>query len=409
MPKKRHPFAVLRHRDFRLMWMSIFISRIGAEMQLVAVNWQIYTLTHSPLSLGIIGLARFIPVILASPLSGVASDRYSRTKIMLTAQVSLMIISLIMAVTTLTGHMTPLLVYLCIGLAALMYSFDTPSRQSVYPFLVPRDEFMQAISLNNIMFQSAMILGPSLAGFAIAYLGLGWIYAITALCFIAVIATLLTIPPFRAAGDRTTPFLTSFLNGLRYVKRSPLIWSTMLLDFFATFFGSAMTLMPIFAKDIFNVGPQGLGLLYAAPSVGAVTAGLVFSSIGTVGRQGIILVTSVVVYGAATVLFGLSRIFPLSLFFLFFVGAGDMVSSIIRNTMRQLTTPDHVRGRMVSINMIFYLGGPQLGEVESGVLATLVGTPMTVTIGGIATVAATLILSRIVPKLRKYDKHVEAV
>lgn len=177
----------------------------------------------------------------------------------------------------------------------------------------------------------------------------------------------------------------------------------MLLDFFATFFSSATVLLPIFAKDILAVGPKGLGILYAAPALGAVIAGLIVSSLGHLKNQGKILLGAIIIYGMATIFFGISRSFFLSLIFLFLTGVGDVVSTIIRNTIRQLTTPDYLRGRMVSVNMIFFMGGPQLGEAEAGILAAAIGTPASVVVGGIGTIIATLMLAFFIPKLKNYQ------
>jgi MFS family permease len=238
----------------------------------------------------------------------------------------------------------------------------------------------------------------------IAQLGLPSILTLNSICIGYFLIILIIIGRFpQTLSQSTRGKLESIKDGIRFVKNSSLIWSSMILDFFATFFSSGMTLMPIFAKDILAVGPEGLGMLYAAPSIGGIIAALFFSSFKKVSKQGLILIISIVIYGLTTIVFGLSQSFILSLIMMAFVGAADMVSSIIRNTLRQMVTPDHLRGRMVSINMIFYLGGPQLGEVESGLLASLIGTPYTVVIGGIATIITTVFFTLRIPKLVKYE------
>jgi len=312
-----------------------------------------------------------------------------------------------LAFLTFTHHINPLLIYLLVAINSTAYTFTSPARQALLPHLVPRKHFMQAVSLNSLMWQLSVIIGPMIGGFIIGYLGIPLVYTIGVFAFMSVNITMLLLKPIPVNTNNTTFGLKSVREGLGFVKRSPLIWSTMLLDFFATFFASSMTLMPIFAKDILNVGPQGLGILYAAPSVGAVVAGCVFSLFHNVQRQGKILLVSVFIYGVVTIFFGFSRLFPFSLVCLTIAGACDMISSVIRNTMRQLITPDHLRGRMTSVNMIFYLGGPQLGEVEAGVAATLFGTPMSVVLGGIGTMVITTIMAYVVPTLRRYDNHKE--
>ncbi len=409
MSKTKSPFIVFKYRDYTLAWTGFFISEIGMQMLLVGVNWQIYLMTKSPLSLGIIGAARFVPMLSLALLAGLAADIVNRKKLIFGVQLILMFVSFSLTVSTFNHTVSPLLIYGLIALNAAALSFSGPARQSLLPHLVPREHFMQAVGLNSLMWQTAMIIGPSLAGFIIGAWGIGYVYLISIFTVLAVNIAILFMKPHKNENKGTEFSFRSIRSGLGFVKRTPLIWSTMFLDFFATFFASSTALMPIFAKDILKVGPFGLGLLYAAPALGALIAGFTFASLHNIAKQGRILLGSVVIYGIATILFGFSRIFPLSLACLFFVGAGDTVSSIIRNTMRQLITPDHLRGRMVSVNMIFYLGGPQLGEVEAGIAAALLGTPLSVVFGGIGTIAATLIMAYAVPTLRKYDTHTEMI
>jgi MFS family permease len=404
MKLKHFPFNALRFRDFRLLWIGLLISRIGSEMQVVAINWQVYLLTGSAVSLGLIGLSRFLPVVFFSLLGGMAADIFDRKKVMLAAQIIMASCSSILAFTTFSGHINPLLIYFLIAGNSMASAFDTPARHSMVPQLVPKKYFMNAVSLNTIMWQTAVVLGPTMAGFIIAMHDVGSVYIINLASFLAVIGALMAMKEIKVAAPSNASFdLDSLKHGVSFVRRSPMIYGTMLLDFFATFFSSATVLLPIFAKDILMVGPKGLGLLYAAPSLGAVLAGITVSSLGHFKNQGKILLSAVTLYGLATILFGISRSFYLSLFFLFLAGIGDVISTIIRNTIRQLTTPDYLRGRMVSINMIFFTGGPQLGEVEAGLLAAAVGSPLSVIIGGAGTILATVLLSVSIPKLRKYQ------
>lgn len=406
MKTRISPFTALQFRDFRLLWIGLLISRIGSEMQVVAVNWHTYLLTGSALSLGFIGLARFLPIFAFSLIGGIAADMLDRKILMLISQIFMTICSLILAFATYGNFISPLLIYLLIAANSLAGAFDTPARQSLVPLLVPKKYFTNAVGLNTVMWQAAVVIGPSIAGFLIAFLGIGSIYILNALSFIGVILALLAMGKPQQVISKGTSFnALSILEGLQFVIKTPIIYSTMLLDFFATFFSSATVLLPIFAKDILMVGPTGLGFLYSAPAIGAITAGLIVTSLGHFKNQGKILLGSIFLYGCATLLFGLSRSFMLSLFFLFFTGVGDVVSTIIRNTIRQLRTPDILRGRMVSINMIFFMGGPQLGEVEAGFLAGLAGAPFSVVIGGLGTIAATAILAILIPQLRKYQGH----
>lgn len=281
-----------------------------------------------------------------------------------------------------------------------------PARHAIIPSIVGRKDLPNAMSLNTISWQFSIILGPSIAGILIGQFGVGSVYIIDAVTFIITVLTLVMIRHKESIDAKKSDVsITAVLEGMKFVRSKTIIWSTMLLDFFSTFFSSATALLPIFAKDILQVGPQGLGFLYAAPAIGAAIAGYIVAHIGELRRQGRILLISVVFYALGTIVFGISHSFWLSILALMVVGAGDSVSAIIRNVVRQISTPDHIRGRMISINMIFFIGGPQLGEFEAGVLAALIGAPASVVLGGIGTLIAVGVMAAVIPILRKYDTH----
>jgi MFS family permease len=259
------------------------------------------------------------------------------------------------------------------------------------------------MSLNNIMQQIAAIVGPGLAGICIALLGFASVYWINAASFLAVLVALFVMrTPTQQNLGVAKVTLDALTEGLRFVFRSKIIMATMLLDFLATFFSSATALLPIYADKILHVDSVGYGVLVSAESVGAVLAGIVMARAGTVKRQGALMLVAVASYGLATALYGVSQLFVLSLFFLALVGASDTVSTIIRNTIRQLATPDHLRGRMTSVNMIFFMGGPQLGNLEAGIAAQLFGAPFSVISGGVATVFVVALVAWRAPQLRNY-------
>jgi MFS family permease len=252
------------------------------------------------------------------------------------------------------------------------------------------------------------VAGPSLGGLVIAARGVGWAYVVNAMSFSCVIVALLmmrNVPERQPSegGSRDDVSWHAALEGLRFVFRQPLIRSTMLLDFFATFFSSATALLPIFAQDILKVGPRGYGWLYAAPAVGAVaTSAAMIPVTDRIDRRGAVLLWAVGVFGLATVVFGLSRWFWLSFLCLALTGAGDTISIIIRNIVRQLETPDRLRGRMIGVNMVFFIGGPQLGEFEAGVLASWLGATFSVVSGGVGCMIATGWVAASTPALRRY-------
>src|SRR3989344_633666 len=405
---KPQKFPALRHRDFRLIWFGQIISNTGSHMQIVALNWQIYLLTHSPVALGLIGLFRFLPIVVFSLIGGSFADAHNRKRILIISETLLAIFAVILAVTTFQGSITPTVIYAITICAAILTSFDMPARQAFVPSLDPKSALTNALSLNSIMWQIALIIGPTIAGFIIAHSGIEQVYILNAASYVLSTILLLFI---RADGSiMGTPSIVGIAaikEGLRFVKTRTMIWSTMLLDFFSTLLAGATALMPIFASDILHVGPQGLGFLYAAPAVGAVVAGYIIAHLGEIRKQGKVLLASVVLYAVGTILFGLSKHFQLSLLALFIIGAGDSISTIIRNTIRQISTPDAIRGRMTSINMIFFMGGPQLGEFEAGVLAAFVGAPMAVVTGGVGTLVVVGLMAAFIPSLRKYDKHTD--
>jgi MFS family permease len=315
----------------------------------------------------------------------------------------MMLVAAGLGLLTMLGRDTPLAIYIFSAVAAAALAFDMPSRQALVPNLVPREHLTNALTLGSIVFQIATIVGPGLAGVLIGAYGVGIIYWINAASFLAVIGALVLMrTDTRPRGIVSPANFQSLRDGFRFVVTSKIIFSTMLLDFFATFFAGANTLLPIFAKDILHVGAEGFGILSAAEAVGAVVAGAAVSVLGDIKRKGSILLIAVGLYGLATILFGLSNLFLLSVLFLALVGAGDSVSTILRNTLRQLVTPDHLRGRMTSINMIFFMGGPQLGEIEAGVAASLLGAPLSVALGGVATIVLVSLTAFVVPALRNY-------
>lgn len=325
---------------------------------------------------------------------------------MLTAQSTLAIFAFILAAATFTKSVNPLIIFIITAITAIAVSFDIPSRQALIPNLVNKKHLANAMSLNVIMFHVSAIVGPMIAGLLISKYDLENIYAINALSYLAAIISILFIKAKGDAKDKSGVFsLTSIKQGVVFVKSKTIIWSTMILDFFSTFFSSAQALFPIFAKDILHVGPQGLGLLYSASSLGALLAGFAIAHIGTLSQQGKILLISVSLYAIGTVIFGTSKFFPLSLLALLIIGAGDSISAIIRNTIRQLATPDYIRGRMTSINMIFFLGGPQLGEFQAGLLAAYLGAPLAVVFGGFGTLVVVGIIAITIPVLRNYNNH----
>lgn len=402
----------LRHRNFRLLWLGLLASFLGTFMQQAAILWHVSILAPpggKAMALGIVGLVRVLPIVAFSLISGVIADVMDRRKLVLATAIGGGIVALALAWLAF-AHVTvvwPIYVFAALGAAAS--AFDSPARQALLPMLVTREHLPNAVSLNTAMIQTAAVGGPVISGVVIATMGLGWAYVANAISFgaIAVALRMMRDVPAveRQLGRNDTISVKAALDGLRFVFRSPLIRSSMLLDFFATFFSSATALLPIFAQDILHVGPRGYGWLFSAPAVGAVIGSVsMIRFTDAIERRGVVLVWAVVVHGLATMVFGMSRMFWLTFLCLALAGLSDSISMVIRNLIRHLETPDSLRGRMTGINMVFFMGGPQLGELEAGLVAAWRGAPFSVISGGIGCVLATAAIARITPALWKYRR-----
>jgi MFS family permease len=403
---KLHIPPALKNRRYFYLWVGLVISIAGSQMQISALFWHIRTLTGSPnpLALGGIGLARILPVIFFSLVSGPVADAFNRRQILFITQSLLALIALALALLTFTGQINLWHIYALTALQAATVAFDLPARQAMVPNLVPAKDLSNAFSMQSIAANTGSVVGPMLGGVVIATLGQGFTYFFNAISFLAVIAALFLIGPVAQETRKSAGVnLSAMKAGFRFIFTRPMILSTMLLDFVATFFASANTMMPIVARDILKVSEVGYGVLSAAQSAGSVLAALVISQIRLLRRQGPVFLGAIVLFGMATVLFGVSRLFILAFLALVLMGAADAVSTIIRNTIRQLQTPDQIRGRMTSINQIFFQGGPQLGEVEAGVVAQLFGVPFAIISGGIGCVVGTLLIILKWPQLRFYN------
>ena len=397
----------LKHRRFFFLWLGLLISIAGTQMQIWALFWHIRDLTDQPIALGGIGLARILPVIVFSLIGGALADSANRRTIIFVTQSAAALLALSLGLFTQFGQITIWHIYAITALSAVAIAFDGPARQSLVPNLVPAQDLPNAFSLTSIAFQAGSVIGPALSGIVIAVWGQQAVYYINAASFLAVILALFFIGdvPQRIEQNTKGISLSSIGDGIRFILGKPIIFSTMILDFIATFFASANTLMPFVARDVLHVGVVEYGWLSAAQSVGAVSVAVTVSQMRDLRRQGPLFLGSVVIFGAATVLFGLSRHIVLAWFALALTGAADGLSTIIRNTIRQLQTPDHIRGRMTSVNQVFFQGGPQLGEIEAGAVAQVFGAPFAIVSGGIGCIIGLALVVWKWPQLVHYNGH----
>jgi MFS family permease len=400
----RDTFSPFRNRDFRLFWIGSMLSGIGSQFTSVAMAWQIYELTNSPLQIGMIGLARAIPQTILLLFAGLLADAVNRRQLMMCTQTGLCCVSAALAMLTFAGKASPHMLYVATVFLALFTSMEQPSRQSMIPNLVAREELPQALALQGTQRYVPVIAGPSLAGIVLALSGPAACYLVDALSWLAMLGALATLKTrIPEGGGWRSVSLSALHDGLRFVRGHGVILPLMVLDFGATFFGNVRGLFPIYARDILQVGPRGLGLLYASRAVGSLVAAVTMSLLPPIRRTGRWILIGVAIYGAATVLFAGSEVFWLSVLTLALCGAGDTISSILRSTANQLTTPDALRGRMSSINSIFTSSGPQLGQFESGVVAAWIGTKLSALTGGLATLALVGLVMAWFPQVRRFQ------
>ncbi len=381
--RHERPFRVLRYRDFRLIWSAEVLSQTGTQIQRVAVAWQVFELTGDPFHLGLLGLVRFVPLFLFGLVGGVVADRYDRRQTLILSQLALMVVTGAFAGLTANGSITLAWIYGLTALSALFSAVAAPTRHALIPTLVPTASIPAAMSMGVLAFQAAGMAGPAIGGLLVASVGIAPSYAVDAATFglVAMSAFALHSRPTRAA-----PVISgraAAMEGLRFLRESPVLLGTMSLDFLASFFGASTTLMPIFASDVLGGGPRTLGWLLTAPAAGAVAGATIMASRRPLTRPGVGILVAIVVFGLSITAFALSRNLWLSLIFLAASGAADSVSVSQRHTLRNLLTPDRLRGRVAAAHSTFAAGGPQLGDVRAGIVASWTGAPVAVAIGGV--------------------------
>jgi MFS family permease len=384
-------------------------------MQTVAVGWQVYSIRHDPLDLGLVGLSQFLPFIPLVLIAGHAADRFNRRTILAACYSIQVVCALLLLAFTLKGLHVVWPVFAVMVLFGIARAFSMPSSQAIVPTLVPIESFGNAVALSSSSFQVATIAGPTLGG--VLYLaGPQTVYAIVAV-LLASAAVLMSLANVRRVNVAAAAELASkvpeaatseswhaVLEGLRFVRSRPVVLGAISLDLFAVLLGGATALLPAYARDVLHVGPTGLGLLRTAPGVGAALTAIVLAFTPMARHVGRWMFGGVALFGVATIIFGLSHIFLLSLFALLLLGLGDMASVYIRHMLVQLETPNAIRGRVSAVNGVFIGASNELGEFESGFTAAWFGLVPAVVIGGIATLLITLLWMRLFPTLSKVDR-----
>jgi MFS family permease len=397
--------VALAYPDFRLFQLARLSVVVGVEMQSVAVGWHVYELTQEPLALGFVGLTQFLPGMLLFLISGQVADRINRRRLLVFCYLALAICSGLLMWTNCSQNQSVGAIYGILVLIGTVRAFSGPASRAILPLLVAEEHFPNAVAWTATVFQAGTLLGPALGGVVYAVFGgPNAVFSLASAGALAAAALTFRMTTRPQAASSEDLGAHAIFAGLRYIFRQKLILGSISLDLFAVLFGGAIALLPVYASDILQVGPVGLGLLRSAPAVGALAMAVALAYRPLVRNVGATLLWCVAGFGVFTILFGISRSLVLSLLMLLMAGAFDMVSVIIRNTLVQMATPDQMRGRVTAVELIFIGASNELGEFESGLTAHWFGTVPAVILGGVASLLVTLMWAYAFPELRKADR-----
>jgi MFS family permease len=390
---------------YRRWWVGYMVSNVGTQLTIVAAQLQVFRLTHSSFDVGITGLVTVIPLIIFGIFGGSIADAVDRRKLMLLTTSSSTVVSTLMWLQAAAGANRVWVIYVLLGTQAGLFGIDSSARGAMLPRLVRRELLPAANSLGQISQNTALTGGPLLAGLIVGTLGFDWAYGVDAVSFIAILYALLRLPPAPPEGEVTRAGIKSVAEGFRYLGPRKNLLMTFLVDINAMVFGMPRALFPALAVGTFHGGAGTAGLLYAAPPVGALIGAGLSGWSGRIRRQGLAVLVSVGIWGAAIAVFGLVHVLWLGLVLLGVAGAADMVSAIFRSTILQSATPDALRGRLQGVFIVVVAGGPRFGDVESGTVASLVSTEFSIVSGGIACIAGMFALAAKYPSFARYDAH----
>ncbi|WP_075359627.1 MFS transporter [Caballeronia sordidicola] len=389
----------MRHRPFALFWSARVMSSVAFQMMSVAIGWQIYSITHSAFALGLVGLAQFLPMFMLTLVVGHVADRYDRRTIAFICQAIEGVAALTLCIATWRGVTSQELIYVIAAVAGSARAFESPSMSALLPNLIPRAQLQYATAWSTSANQTAQILGPAMGGLLYG-LGALVVYGAVSVAFVGAALLLSLIKIEKAVRMKTPLSFESLFSGIAFIRRKPVILGALSLDLFAVLLGGATALLPVFARDVLQAGPWALGVLRAAPAVGALAGSIYLAHFPLRQRAGTAMFGGVIAFGIATIVFGLSRNIIVSMLALGALGASDVISVVVRNSLVQLQTPDDMRGRVNAINSLFIGTSNQLGEFESGMTAGLFGAVPAVLIGGAGTIVVALLWMRLFPALR---------
>lgn len=398
-----------QHREFRLLTIGSLVGGLGRQVTLIALPYQLYVLTHSPLSIGALAIVQLVPLLAFSMVGGTIADAVERRRLLLVTQCSLLVCSAALALIATVPDPPVPLIYAVAFVAGAISAVDQPARSSAIYRVVPRADLPWAISIGQVSWNVSSVLGPALGGTLIAAFGVPAAYAVDALTFLVSLVTVAAIAPLPPLGAAARFSIAAIREGLRYARDTRVLLATFVVDLDAMIFGVPTALFPILSLDVFHTGAEGVGLMTAAPAAGALIGALFTGWVHRIRLQGRAVIAAVAVWGLAIVAFGLSTFsFALALVFLALAGAADMYSAIFRSTILQVGLPDHLRGRLSALHLTVVTGGPRLGDLEATAVAAAVNAPFSVVSGGLACVVGLVLVVWWFPELAAYDAHVAA-
>ncbi|MGZ4682726.1 MAG: MFS transporter [Acidimicrobiales bacterium] len=408
MPKVLIDIGPLREsRQFRLLYLGQIVSSIGSGVTVVAAPLQVYQLTSSSVMVGLLGLAQVLPLILGSLVGGALADAHDRRRVLLLAQVLVGATSMGLALNAMLSHPHVWIIFLLTTMQAAFYGLDRPTRSAATPALVGPLNLPAALALNQLLLQLSIVIGPALGGVLIAKVSMASAYWVDTISFGFAIVALLLMRPILPEGGGTRASAASIVEGLRFLKGRQALQGTFVIDINAMVFGMPRALFPALGLTVFGGGSATVGLLYAAPGAGAMVGALTSGWVSRIDRQGRATILAVIAWGASIAAFGLTSMLPLALLLLAVAGASDVISAVFRNTILQLSVPDHLRGRLSSIHIAVVTGGPRVGDAESGLVAGITSPGFAVVSGGVACIVGALAIGRFMPKLTgwRFSQH----
>jgi len=389
-------------REFRLLFVGQVVGTLGSQLTVVAIPYQVYDLTHSSFQVGAVSLAQLVPLIIGALVGGTVGDAVDRRTLLLVTTVALGLTSAGLALNSVATHPSLLAIYLVSAVAAGLTGFANTARNAIVPTLVERRHLVAASSFTQVVYQLGAVVGPALSGLLIGLVHLQWVYGIDAITYGLTLVAVLMMAPLPPAAGVARPGLGSIMEGLRYLKGRQPLQGVYLIDINAMVFGMPRALFPALAATVFHDGPSVLGYLYSAVGVGGLLGAATTGWVSHVRRQGLTVILAVIAWGAAITLFGFSRILVLSLVLLALAGWADVISAVLRNTILQSSIPEQFRSRLSSIQMAVVQGGPRLGDLESGAVASAVTTDFAIVSGGLACIAGAVVLTALLPAFRRY-------